>query len=72
LRYGQRLAGVERSADLVLIQVTAGDTRSAAQKRAFHRRVVELLGAAPRIQSTDIVVCLVDAPRENWFVGVAP
>jgi 4-oxalocrotonate tautomerase len=70
-RYDPRLAGLERSAELVLIQVTAADTRGVAQKRAFYRRVVELLGAAPGIRSDDILVCLVDAPRENWFLGNA-
>ena len=49
--------------------MTAEDTRSAAQKRAFYRRVVELLGTAPGIQPDDIVVNLIDVPKENWFVG---
>jgi 4-oxalocrotonate tautomerase len=70
LRYDRQFAKVERSADLVLIQVTAEDTRSAAQKQAFYRRLVELLGAAPGVRSNDIVVNLVDAPKENWFFGI--
>ena len=68
-RYDHCIAHIERSVELVLIQVTAEDTRSAAQKRAFYRRVVELLGTAPGIQPDDIVVNLIDVPKENWFVG---
>ena len=63
----RRLAYVERSADLVLIQDTAEDTRSAAQKRDFYRAVVALLEVAPGIRAGDVVVHFLDVPRENWF-----
>ena len=70
-RYDPKFAEVGRSADLVLIQVTAADTRSALQKRAFYRRVAELLGTAPGIGANDIVISLIDVPKENWFFGTS-
>ena len=71
LRHDSQAVSTERSANLVLVQVTAEDTRGAAQKHAFYRRLVELLAAAPGIRPDDIVVNLVDAPKENWFHGVS-
>ena len=71
LRYDHAHAGSGNPAELVLVQVTAEDTRGAAQKQAFYRRLVELLGAAPGVRPDDIVVNLVDAPKENWFRAVA-
>ena len=60
-----------RAADVAVVEVTAADMRSAAQKRAFRRRLVELLGASPGIGAGDIVVSLVEVPRESWLAGVA-
>lgn len=71
LRYDRQPAGSGRPGDLVLVQVTDEDTRGAAQKQAFYRRLVELLAAAPGIRPDDIVVNLVDAPKENWFYGIS-
>lgn len=60
-----------RAADIAVVEVTAADTRSAAQKRAFRRRVVELLGASPGIGAGEVVVSLVEVPRESWLPGIA-
>ncbi len=43
-RYGATYLGIARSDDLVYIQITVFNTRTADQKRALFRRVVELLG----------------------------
>jgi phenylpyruvate tautomerase PptA (4-oxalocrotonate tautomerase family) len=55
----------------VVVEVTAADTRSAGQKRRFCRRLVALLAESPAVAPRDLVVSLVDVPRENWFVGPA-
>ena len=53
----------------VVIQVTAPDTRSATQKRAFHQRLSELLRDSPGIEPDALFLQLLDMPRENWFPG---
>ena len=67
-RYGDAF-GVNRSDDLVYIQITVFDTRTLAQKKALYRRIAELLGDSPGIRPEDVFVQLVTAAKENWSVG---
>jgi phenylpyruvate tautomerase PptA (4-oxalocrotonate tautomerase family) len=61
--------GVERSDDLVYIQITVFDTRTAEQKKALFRRIAELLGESPGIRPQDVFVNIYPAAKENWSVG---
>src|ERR1700748_1466406 len=48
-RYGNAF-GVARSDDLVFIQITVFNTRTAEQKRLLFRRIVELVGENPGLR----------------------
>jgi 4-oxalocrotonate tautomerase len=61
--------GVARSDDLVYIQITVFNTRTAEQKRALFRRIAELLGESPGIRPEDVFVNIYDAAKENWSIG---
>jgi 4-oxalocrotonate tautomerase len=61
--------GVERSNDVVYIQITVFDTRTAEQKKALFRRIAELLGENPGIRPEDVFVTVLPAAKENWSVG---
>ncbi|MFG1300074.1 tautomerase family protein [Xanthobacter sp. V3C-3] len=67
-RYGAAF-GVNRSDDLLYINITVFNTRTAEQKKVLFRRIADLLGASPGIRSEDVFVVIADAPRENWSVG---
>nr|WP_249150622.1 tautomerase family protein [Bradyrhizobium sp. JYMT SZCCT0180] len=67
-RYGNAF-GVVRSDDLVYIQITVFDTRTAEQKKALFRRIAALLGERPGIRPEDVFVNVLDAAKENWSVG---
>jgi 4-oxalocrotonate tautomerase len=67
-RYGAAF-GVARSDDLVYIEITVFDSRTADQKRALFRRIAELLGERPGIRAEDIFVNVLEAAKENWSVG---
>jgi 4-oxalocrotonate tautomerase len=67
-RYGAAF-GIERSDDLVFIEITMFDTRTIEQKKALFRRIAELLGESPGIRPEDVFVNIIDAAKENWFVG---
>ena len=67
-RYGAAF-GVARSDDLVYIQITVFNTRTAAEKKALFLRIAELLGDNPGIRPEDVFVNVVDTPKENWSVG---
>ena len=61
--------GIARSADVVYIQITVFNTRTAEQKKALFRRIAELLGENPGIRPEDVFVNILDAAKENWSVG---
>jgi 4-oxalocrotonate tautomerase len=67
-RYGAAF-GVARSDDLVYIQITVFNSRTAEQKKALFRRIAELLGKSPGIRPEDVFVNVIDAAKENWSVG---
>ena len=67
--YSRSYLGIERSDDLVIIQITANNTRTTEQKKALYRRVVELLSAEPGVRPQDVLISLVEVPKENWSFG---
>ncbi len=67
-RYGNAF-GVERSDELVYIQITVFSTRTAEQKKALFGRIATLLGESPGIRPEDVFINVIDAPKENWSVG---
>jgi 4-oxalocrotonate tautomerase len=67
-RYGAAF-GIIRSDDLVYIQITVFNSRTAEQKKALYRRIAELLGESPGIRAEDIFVIILEAAKENWSVG---
>ena len=67
-RYGNAF-GVARSDDLVYIQITVFNNRTAEQKKALFQRIADLLGESPGIRPEDVFVNVLDAAKENWSVG---
>jgi len=67
-RYGAAF-GVDRSDDLLYIQITVFDTRTAEQKKALFRHIALRLGESPGIRPQDVFVNVIDAAKENWSVG---
>ena len=61
--------GITYSDDLVLIQITANDTRTTVQKQTFFARVAELLAENPGLRKEDVWINLVEVKKENWSFG---
>jgi 4-oxalocrotonate tautomerase len=61
--------GVVYSDDLVLIQITANDTRTVEQKLAFFARVATSLAENPGLRKEDVFINLVEVKKENWSFG---
>ncbi|MFP5514894.1 MAG: tautomerase family protein [Alphaproteobacteria bacterium] len=68
-RYGASYLGVDRSDDLVYIQIAANNTRTVEQKKALFQRIMELLGENPGIRPQDVFVNIVEVAKENWSLG---
>jgi 4-oxalocrotonate tautomerase len=69
-RYGASFMGIERSDDLVFIQITANDTRGVEQKKALFRRIAELLAESPGLRQEDVFVSLIEVDKANWSLGL--
>jgi len=61
--------GISRSDDLVYIQITVFNTRTAQHKKALFGRIAALLGERPGIRPEDVFVVVHEAAKENWSVG---
>ena len=61
--------GIARSDDVVIIQITANNTRNLEQKQALYRRIVELLLEDPGVRPEDVFINLVEVLPENWSFG---
>ena len=68
-RYGASYFDIARSDDLLLIQISARNTRTVEQKKALFRRIAELLGENPGIRPEDVFVNLIEGEKENWSFG---
>ena len=67
--YGAAYLDIERSDDLVMIQITANNTRTPEQKKALYARIAGTLRANPGIRPEDVFVSLVEVAKENWSFG---
>jgi 4-oxalocrotonate tautomerase len=69
LVYDKKYLGIERTDDIVVIQITLNTGRTLDQKRALYRALAEKLAKAPGIRGQDLLVSLVEVPKENWSFG---
>lgn len=67
--FGPDYLGIQRSSDLVMIQVTANNTRTLAQKQALYAKIAERLAAHPGVRPEDVLISLVEVQKENWSFG---
>jgi 4-oxalocrotonate tautomerase len=67
--YDREYLGIERSRDLVMIQITLSFGRSLHLKRTLYRTLVERLAAAVQLRPEDVLVNLVETASENWSFG---
>ena len=67
--YDPNYLGIQRSDDLVYIQITVSNTRPTAQKQKLYRRIVEKLTEKPGLRPEDVFINLVEVLPENWSFG---
>lgn len=68
-RYGASYLDIDRSDDIVLIQITANNTRTRAQKMALFARIAVRLADNPGVRPQDVFVSLVEVDKVNWSLG---
>jgi len=69
LIYDPSYLGIQRTDDVVFIQITLNAGRTVDQKRALYQKIAELLAQAPGVRPEDVVISLVEVAKENWSFG---
>lgn len=69
LIYDPSYLDIERTENIVFIQITLNAGRTVEQKKALYQRIVELLAGEPGIRPQDVLINLVEVPPENWSFG---
>jgi phenylpyruvate tautomerase PptA (4-oxalocrotonate tautomerase family) len=67
--YDNQYLNVERSDDLVMIQITLNNTRTLEQKKALYKRMADELAESPGLRREDVLINLVEVLKENWSFG---
>ena len=69
LIYDPNYLNIQRTDDVVIIQVFLSKGRTTEQKRAFYARITELVKENPGIRPQDVLINLVEDTREDWSFG---
>lgn len=67
--YDSHYLEVERTDDVVFIQVFLSSGRSREVKQSFYARAAELLSEKPGLRPQDVTIVLVENSREDWSFG---
>ena len=68
-QFSKTYIDIERTDDLVILQITVSNTRSIEQKKALFARIVELLAQQPGLRKEDVFINLLEVAKENWSFG---
>jgi len=69
LVYDPSYLDIARSDDFVAIQITLNLGRTVEMKKALYARIAALLAETPGVRPEDVLVSLVEVPKENWSFG---
>ncbi|GAC1595331.1 MAG: tautomerase family protein [Myxococcales bacterium] len=69
LVYDASYLDIARTDAVVFIQITLNTGRTVEMKKALYARLAELLAQSPGLRKEDVLVSLVEVPKENWSFG---
>ncbi|WP_202370745.1 tautomerase family protein [Pseudomonas sp. MWU318] len=61
--------GIQRSDQLVIIQITLNEGRTLEQKKALYQTIAHSLNTQLGIRMEDVFINLVEVKKENWSFG---
>jgi len=68
-RFDPSYLGIARSKELVFVQIVLNTGRTLEVKRALYARIAEKVGQRPGLRHEDVMINLIEVPRENWSFG---
>lgn len=69
LIYDPSYLDIQRTDDVIFIQITFNAGRTVEQKQALYARMTELLVENAGVRAQDVFINLIEVPRENWSFG---
>jgi phenylpyruvate tautomerase PptA (4-oxalocrotonate tautomerase family) len=69
LVYDPSYLGINRTDNIVFIQITLNAGRTLDQKKALYSKIAELLAQEPGIRPEDVLINLVECAKEDWSFG---
>ncbi|MEO8606250.1 MAG: tautomerase family protein [Chloroflexota bacterium] len=69
LIYDATYLDIQRSDDVIFIQITLNTGRTTDMKKSLYARIAELLAENPGVRKQDVLVSLVEVWKENWSFG---
>ncbi len=69
LRQHATYGGVQRSDDLVIVEITLNAGRTTDVKRALYAAIAANLDKAVGLRPDDVLISLVEVTKENWSFG---
>jgi len=67
--YDPEYLGIQRSDNLVIIQITLNEGRSTEQKKLLYKTIAESLNRELAVRLEDVFISLVEVKKENWSFG---
>lgn len=69
LVYSPDYLDVERTDDVVFVQITLNEGRPVEKKKALYAKIVELFAEDPGVRPEDVVISLVEVEKASWSYG---
>jgi 4-oxalocrotonate tautomerase len=60
---------ISRTNALVIIQITLNTGRTTEMKKSLYKRIADLLHQELQVRKEDVMINLVEVPKENWSFG---
>jgi len=61
--------GIERTEDLVIIQITWNERRTVEQKKNLYKAIADGLVKSLGIRQEDVFINIIEVKKENWSFG---
>jgi len=67
--FDDQYLGIQRTDQLVIIQITLNEGRTLEQKKALYQTIAQSLNSQLGIRLEDVFINLVEVKKENWSFG---
>jgi 4-oxalocrotonate tautomerase len=69
LQFDRNYLGIHRSDECIFVQITLNSGRTVEMKQRFYKAVADGLHNSLKLRREDLVINLVEVPKENWSFG---